>query len=325
MSRTRENFRIVFMGTPEFAVASLKALIDNQFNVVGVVTSPDKPAGRGQKMSESAVKQYAITHHLPVLQPENLKDPGFQQQLKELNADIQVIVAFRMLPQSVWAMPPLGSVNVHGSLLPHYRGAAPINRAIMNGEKVTGITTFFLKHEIDTGDILFFEKVPIDPTDNAGTLHDKLMQTGAQVLLKTMEAILNNNYTEIPQNKLLLPGETIKTAPKIFKEDCRINWSRPCNEIINHIRGLSPYPAAFTELFKDEMEPIGMKVFHATYTEYFHSYKTGTIISDQKTYIKIAVDKGFIEIHDLQVSGKKRMLVADFLRGFKEISSYSCR
>lgn len=325
MTRTKDNFRIVFMGTPEFAVASLKALVDNHFKVVGVVTSPDKPAGRGQKMSESAVKQFAVSQNIAVLQPENLKDPEFQEQLRSLKADLQVIVAFRMLPQSVWSMPSLGSVNVHASLLPHYRGAAPINRAIMNGEKVTGVTTFFLKHEIDTGDVLFSEKVPIDETDNAGTLHDKLMKTGAELLIKTVDSIVNNTYSETPQMGMLNPGEAIKTAPKIFKEDCRIDWSRPTNEIINLIRGLSPYPAAFTELFKSDQEPIGMKIFQAAFHEENHALALGTIVSDDKTKFQIAVNKGFVEILDLQIAGKKRMAVSDFLRGFKDISSYSCR
>jgi methionyl-tRNA formyltransferase len=321
-NKSKADFRIVFMGTPEFAVESLKALIENQFNVVGVVTNADKPAGRGQKIIESAVKQYADSQNIPVLQPEKLKDPQFQKDLKELEADLQVIVAFRMLPESVWNLPPMGSINVHASLLPHYRGAAPINHVIINGETYSGVTTFFLKHEIDTGDILFYEKVPILPEDNAGSLHDKLMTVGANLLIKSIEAIIANNYTEIPQSQLIGENEMIKMAPKIFKEDCRIDWSAEPVNIINLIRGLSPYPASFTELIREGHEPLIMKVFLATFHPKTHHNEIGSIASDMKNFIHVQVNGGYIELLEIQIAGKRRMMVAEFLRGFKDITVY---
>ncbi len=314
---TKESLRIVFMGTPEFAVESLKALIDNGYNVVGVVTTPDKPAGRGQKMSESAVKQFAVSKGLPVLQPEKLKDEGFQSALRGWKADLQVIVAFRMLPESVWSMPPLGSINVHASLLPNYRGAAPINRAIMNGETETGVTTFLLKHEIDTGDILQYEKISISPDDNVGTIHDRLMVVGAQLLIRTVEAICAGNTKGTPQSELMPADGILKSAPKIFKDDCRIDWNAEPATIINQIRGLSPYPAAFSNLQKDNEEPLPMKIFSGKYESCAHNQPFGKVATDGKSYLKVYVGGGTIALADIQLAGKKRMPVADFLRGFK--------
>lgn len=305
------------MGTPEFAVESLKALIDNGYNVVGVVTTPDKPAGRGQKMSESAVKQFAVSQGLPVLQPEKLKDEGFQSTLRGWKADLQVIVAFRMLPESVWSMPPLGSINVHASLLPNYRGAAPINRAIMNGETETGVTTFLLKHEIDTGDILQYEKISIGPDDNVGTVHDKLMVVGAQLLIRTVEAICAGSTKGTPQSELMPADGILKSAPKIFKDDCRIDWNAKPATIINQIRGLSPYPAAFSNLQKDNEEPLPMKIFSGKYESCAHNQPFGKVATDGKSYLKVYVGGGTIALADVQLAGKKRMPVADFLRGFK--------
>lgn len=307
------------MGTPEFAVASLAALIENNFNIVGVVTSPDKPAGRGQKMSQSAVKQFAEGKNLPVLQPNNLKDESFHNELKKLNANLQIIVAFRMLPESVWNMPPLGSINLHASLLPHYRGAAPINWAVINGEPKTGVTTFFLKHEIDTGNIIFNEEIEIKPNDTAGMVHDQLMITGAKLLVKTTEAIINNSYKEVPQQQLV--SHELKHAPKIFKDDCRIDWNQPADKIHNLVRGLSPYPTAWTDLCKGA-DKTGLKIFSTTKVDGKHNFTTGTIHSDNKSYLKVAVRNGFILIHELQLAGKKRMKTSDFLLGFKNIEDY---
>jgi len=309
--------RIVFMGTPDFAVESLKALIDNGYNVVGVVTTPDKPAGRGQKMSESAVKQFAKSKGLPILQPEKLKDVDFQNTLRSWKADLQVIVAFRMLPESVWSMPPLGSINVHASLLPNYRGAAPINRAIMNGETETGVTTFLLKHEIDTGDILQYEKISIEPDDNVGTIHDKLMILGAKLLIKTIEAIEKGNIKGTPQSELMPADGILKSAPKIFKEDCRINWKEEPAKIINQIRGLSPYPTAYGDLKIDDAAPLSMKIFNAKFEQHEHNQPLGKIETDGKSYFKVCVKGGFITLYEVQLAGKKRMLITDFLRGFR--------
>lgn len=309
--------RIVFMGTPDFAVESLKALIDNGYNVVGVVTTPDKPAGRGQKMSESAVKQFAKSKGLPILQPEKLKDVDFQDTLRSWKADLQVIVAFRMLPESVWSMPPLGSINVHASLLPNYRGAAPINRAIMNGETETGVTTFLLKHEIDTGDILQYEKISIEPDDNVGTIHDKLMILGAKLLIKTIEAIEKGNIKGTPQSELMPADGILKSAPKIFKEDCRIDWQEEPAKIINQIRGLSPYPTAYGDLKIDDAAPLSMKIFNAKFEQHEHNQPLGKIETDGKSCFKVCVKGGFIALYEVQLAGKKRMLITDFLRGFR--------
>lgn len=303
--------RIIFMGTPDFAVASLKALIEAGEEVVAVVTGPDKPAGRGQKMHSSAVKQFAVSQNIPVLQPVKLRDPEFLEELKSFQADLQVVVAFRMLPEIVWNMPPKGTINVHASLLPNYRGAAPINHAILNGEKSSGVTTFLLQHEIDTGNILFFTEVPITETDNAGDLHDKLMVAGAELLIKTVNAIKEGNVNPIPQDELS-SNQELKHAPKIFKEDCLIDWDKSTEEVFNQIRGLSPYPAAFTYL-DDKV----LKIYSAEKEIVGHSEKPGSYISDGKTNIKFATADGFISLSEIQIEGKKRMAVTDFLRGYR--------
>jgi len=310
MSRTFEELRIVFMGTPEFAVASLKALVDAGARIAGVVTAPDKPAGRGMQLQSSAVKKYAEEQGLTVLQPVKLKDPGFVTALAALQADLQVVVAFRMLPEIVWSMPPLGTINVHASLLPQYRGAAPVNWAVINGERETGVTTFRLKHEIDTGNILLQEKVAIGPDDNAGTIHDRLMETGAALLVRTVKGLAEGTLEEIPQDQI--PAGNLKHAPKIFKEDMEIRWDRSAGSVQNHIRGLAPYPAAFTmlagkqvKLYKTHIEPAGSLPTPGSYD------------TDGKTYLRFAATDGWIYVDELQQEGKKRMDIAAFLRGFR--------
>ncbi|MDQ3190573.1 MAG: methionyl-tRNA formyltransferase [Bacteroidota bacterium] len=307
--------RIVFMGTPDFAVASLDILLKNKFNIVGVITAPDKPAGRGRNVQESAVKKYAVKNGLKVLQPEKLKDENFLEALHSLKADLQVVVAFRMLPEVVWNMPSKGTLNLHASLLPQYRGAAPINWAIINGEENTGVTTFFLQHEIDTGDIIFQEKVNIADDETAGELHDKLMEVGAKVLLKTVNAINDNDFPQTKQQEII-KEEQIKHAPKIFKEDCKINWDENIESIYNKIRGLSPYPCAYTELFTNEDKTIQLKIFFATKEFSTTFLSPGSIHSDGKTFLKIAGKNGLLNITDLQLAGKNRMKTIDFLRGF---------
>jgi methionyl-tRNA formyltransferase len=303
--------RIVFMGTPEFAVASLDELIQSGSEIVGVITAPDKPAGRGQKVSESAVKQYAVTHGLKVLQPEKLKNEEFLKELKALNADLQVVVAFRMLPEVVWNMPPKGTINLHASLLPQYRGAAPINWVLINGEKESGVTTFFLKQEIDTGDILFTEKITLTGHETAGELHDRLMYKGAGLLVKTVKAVESGRYTENPQHQLV-EGVELKHAPKIFKEDCLIDWNQPAEKVYNLIRGLSPYPTAYTLL----NEKI-LKVFRAEYELAETGEEPGEFFSDNKTFLKASALDGFVMLTDVQLEGKKRMGIEEFLRGVK--------
>ena len=300
--------KIVFMGTPEFAVASLNALFEAGYEIVGVVTAADKPAGRGQKLQESAVKTYAVSKGLNILQPLKLKDPDFIEELRALQADLQVVVAFRMLPEIVWDMPAKGTINLHASLLPNYRGAAPINHAIINGETESGATTFFLKHEIDTGDTIFSVRVPIADDDTAGDLHDHLMEAGAGLLLKTVNAIADGQYKEQPQ----ISSEELKHAPKIFKEFCKIDWNQPVKTIYNLIRGLSPYPTAFTSL-NDKT----IKIFKAAYEEAEPEVSPGNYLTDGKTYLKFAAPDGFIQLIDVQYEGKKRMTVAEFLRGMR--------
>jgi methionyl-tRNA formyltransferase len=300
--------RIVFMGTPDFAVASLNALVEAGHDIAGVVTAADKPAGRGQKIHESAVKQYAVAKGLKVLQPLKLKDRDFLAELAALKAEVQVVVAFRMLPEVVWNMPPKGTINLHASLLPDYRGAAPINHAIINGETVTGVTTFFLKHEIDTGDVIFSEQVEIGPDEDAGTLHDKLMETGAKLLVRTINAIEKDEYQEIPQTIT----EVQKHAPKIFKDFCEINWNQPAQTIYNHIRGLSPYPAAFTKL-----QGKNLKVFRAEMEPADTQEAPGTFSTDGKTFLKFSAQDGYLKLTDIQYEGKKRMQVDEFLRGMR--------
>ncbi|AIM36673.1 methionyl-tRNA formyltransferase [Sphingobacterium sp. ML3W] len=303
--------RIIFMGTPDFAVASLDALVQSGENIVAVVTAPDKPAGRGQKLHQSAVKVYAETHNIPVLQPIKLKDPVFLKELKGYQADLQVVVAFRMLPEVVWNMPTHGTINVHASLLPQYRGAAPINHAIINGEKVSGVSTFLLQHEIDTGNILLSEEVNIAEDDNAGILHDKLMHTGAQLLLRTVTGIKNNSLTPTAQSTLI-PENELKHAPKIFKENCLIDWNNDIDSIYNLIRGLSPYPAAFTSL-----DNKVLKLYNVTKEYNTVGDSPGTYKTDGKTYLKFAGNDGYINVLELQIEGKKKMEIIDFLRGYR--------
>lgn len=305
------------MGTPEFAVETLDLLLQNNYNVVGVITVPDKPAGRGQQLQQSAVKKYALEKGLNILQPEKLKDENFLEQLDKLKADLQIVVAFRMLPEVVWNMPPMGTINLHGSLLPNYRGAAPINWAIINGEKETGVSTFFLQQEIDTGKIIFQERTPIGENETAGEIHDKLMHIGAQLVLKTVHAIENDNYPQIDQSELITADELVKNAPKIFKTDCRIDWNRTVDEIHNQIRGLSPYPAAFTDFVSPEGKIIPVKIFRSRKENSTHDLAITTIITDSKSFIKIAVKSGYILLDEIQIAGKKRMAVDEFLRGFQ--------
>lgn len=308
---TDKKLRIIFMGTPEFAVPSLQQLIEAGFNVVAVITAPDKPKGRGKKLGTSPVKDYALSQQLPVLQPVNLKDPGFQEQLRSFQADLQVVVAFRMLPEAVWSMPPLGSFNLHASLLPQYRGAAPINWAIINGEQETGVTTFMLKHEIDTGNILFQEKEPIHRDDNVGTLYERLMKKGAELVVKTARAIEAGNYELKPQAESQFPAG-ISHAPKIFKETCEINWEQPAEKVRDFIRGLSPYPAAWTTL-----DGKIMKVYAAEISPKSSSNAPGTVVSDGKTYLAFRAKDRLLELKEVQLEGKKRMETEAFLRGFQ--------
>ena len=306
--------RIVFMGTPEFAVASLDALVKAGCNIVGVITAPDKPAGRGMKLTESAVKKYAVENNLTVLQPEKLKNPEFLAELKSLSADLQIVVAFRMLPEVVWNMPPMGSVNLHGSLLPQYRGAAPINWAVINGEKETGVTTFKLKHEIDTGDILLQESFPIGENETAGDVHDKMKEIGAAVLVKTVKSLADGSINEIPQDsKLRTPNsELLKHAPKIHTDTCRINWSKPVEELFNMVRGLSPYPAAFT-IMNEKM----LKIYKAKKEFIIPTHIEGEYETDGKTFLKIACTNGYLHLLEIQLEGKKKMGIEEFLRGFR--------
>lgn len=303
------ELKIVFFGTPDFAVASLAALVEAGLKVVAVVTAPDKPSGRGLQMHETPVKQYALSQSILVLQPPKLKSPDFLESLKKLDADLHIVVAFRMLPELVWNMPPMGTVNVHGSLLPQYRGAAPINWAIMNGATETGVTTFKLKHEIDTGNILLRQKVAILPEDNAGTIHDKLMVAGAELLVKTVKGLAENTIEEIPQDTI---AEPLRHAPKIFKEDMRIDWNKDAQAIINHIRGLSPYPAAFITL-----EGKNIKIFTAKMENGRPNISTGNYETDHKTFLRFAAKDAWVSILDLQQEGKKRMEIKAFLSGFR--------
>ncbi len=298
------------MGTPDFAVATLKTLVENNYNIVGVITAPDRPAGRGQKLNQSAVKKYALTQNLPILQPTNLKDPDFLNQLKALNANLQIIVAFRMLPEVVWKMPKFGTFNLHASLLPHYRGAAPINWALINGETKTGVTTFFIDEKIDTGEIIMQEEIKIKPTENAGSLHDKLMTIGSNLVLKTVYAIENKTISTYIQPNI----KNIKTAYKIHKHTCKIDWSLPLDIIYNKIRGLSPYPAAWTELCIDNTI-LAVKIFDVTKTIEQHEFETGTIISD-KNSVKVAVKDGYLNLLMIQLPGKKKMEIKALLNGF---------
>jgi methionyl-tRNA formyltransferase len=309
------SLRIIFMGTPEFAVASLDALVKAGANIVAVITAPDKPAGRGMKITESAVKKYAVAHGLNILQPEKLKNPLFIEQLTALKPDLQVVVAFRMLPERVWNLPPLGTLNLHGSLLPQYRGAAPINWAVINGEKETGVTTFRLKHEIDTGNILLQERFGIGDHETAGEVHDRMKEIGAALLVKTVKGLAAGSLEEIPQEKLAsseMTGHTLKHAPKIFTETCKIDWSKTVAEVYNLIRGLSPYPAAFTML-DDKV----LKIYQAEKLNGKPAVGPSNFETDKKTYLRFAAADGYINVKELQLEGKKRMKVEEFLRGWR--------
>lgn len=319
---TGTDLRIVFMGTPDFAVASLKALIEGGYNVVGIITAPDRPAGRGRQMQQSAVKQYASEQGLRIMQPEKLKNPEFLAELANLNADLQVIVAFRMLPEAVWRMPRLGTFNLHGSLLPQYRGAAPLNWAIINGDTETGVSTFLLSHEIDTGAILFREKTAISSSDTVGDIHDRLMEIGARLVVQTVDALAEGKYKAIEQDEIEV--EKLKPAPKIFKDDCRIDWTKPANQVRNLIRGLSPYPTAWTELIDPKGQELGLKIFGAEF-EPASGLQAGTLATDGKTELKIAAADGWIHLNDLQLAGKKRMPVVEFLRGVHDIAAYKVK
>lgn len=311
----KEDLKIVFLGTPDFAVESLRRIHEGGYNIVGVITMPDKPAGRGHKLLHSPVKQYAVANNLPLLQPVNLKDPEFVEELRSLGANLFVVIAFRMLPEVVWSMPELGTFNLHASLLPKYRGAAPINWAVINGDSETGVTTFFLKHEIDTGDIIRQEKIDILPTDNVGDVHDKLMMLGADLTIDTIDHIIAGDLKPIPQDEILQGAEPTP-APKIFKDTCLIDWNKTAVMVHNHVRGLSPYPAAWTEMPIEGREPITMKVFETAVVEWGGLLTPGKFTIDAGHLYVDCADKR-IEILSLQAAGKKRMPTADFLRGLK--------
>ena len=320
----KEELRIVYMGTPEFAVEPLRKLVEGGYNVVGVITMPDKAIGRHHnELQASAVKQYAVANSLPVLQPEKLKNEEFLEALRVWKADLQIVVAFRMLPEVVWDMPRLGTFNLHASLLPQYRGAAPINWAVMNGDTETGITTFFLTHEIDTGEVIQQVHVPIADTDNVGIVHDKLMEFGGRLVVETVDAIINGTVKSIPQEEMAVVGE-LRPAPKIFKDTCRIDWSKPTKNIYDFIRGLSPYPAAWTELVTPDGKRAVAKIYESRKIQEEHQFAPGTIITDGKTYLNVATVDGFLSIESLQISGKKRLMVGELLRGFKVADGSCC-
>jgi methionyl-tRNA formyltransferase len=321
----KKDLRIVYMGTPEFAVESLRRLVEGGYNVVGVITMPDKPVGRHQDVLQaSPVKEYAVSRGLRVLQPEKLKDEAFVDELRSLKADLQIVVAFRMLPEVVWAMPRLGTFNLHASLLPQYRGAAPINWAVINGDKETGITTFFLKQEIDTGEIIQQVRIPIDETDDVGTVHDKLMLLGGDLVVDTVNNILAGTVHPIPQEELTKDTE-LRPAPKIFRDTCHINWAWPMDRLYNFVRGLSPYPAAWTELCDEKGERRMLKIFATEKCPEAHNMPIGALDSDGRTFLRVAVEGGFLNLLSLQLAGKKRMSVEVFLRGFRpDYSSRLC-
>jgi methionyl-tRNA formyltransferase len=316
-----KNLRIVFMGTPEFAVATLGSLLMNGYNVVGVVTTPDKPAGRGRKITKSGVKKFAESNYLPVFQPDNFTDPDFIDRLKKLNASVFIVVSFRMLPEVVWKMPSLGTINLHASLLPQYRGAAPINHAIINGETITGVTTFFINDKIDTGSILLREEIQIFPFENAGDLHDRLMKHGARLVIRTLQAIAENRIKPQLQSQFIIPGEILKPAPKIHPKDCIIDWNNSPQKIQNLIRGLAPHPGANSS-FENAKGSLSYKIFESQPEPAEHKYKPGQIISDGKNFIKVACKGGFINIVQLQLEGRKMMNCVEFLKGFR-IADYA--
>jgi methionyl-tRNA formyltransferase len=314
------GMKILFMGTPEFAVAGLDALIRDKQHVIAVVTSVDKPAGRGRKMKTSPVKDYARSQNIPVLQPEKLKSPDFLAKLRKLQPDLIIVVAFRMLPQQVWELPPRGTINLHASLLPQYRGAAPINRVLMNGETETGLTTFFIEEKIDTGKIILQEKVPIDPDENAGSLHDKMMHAGAALLLRTVRALSMGNPPLTDQVALESKYDELKTAPKIFTEDCRVDWDQEVDAIYNHIRGLSPYPTAWTMLRNQAGEEKILKIFAAEKEVLPVNQKPGTLFTDEQNAMEVACRNGIIRPVRVQLEGKKKMDISEFLRGLKDFN-----
>ncbi|MFZ5429976.1 MAG: methionyl-tRNA formyltransferase [Bacteroidota bacterium] len=317
-----KKLRLIFMGTPGFAVESLKALVEGGYNVVAVITAPDKPAGRGQKLAESAVKTFAVQAGIPVLQPEKLKNPAFLEQLAAVKADLQIVVAFRMLPEVVWNMPSLGTFNLHASLLPAYRGAAPLNWAIINGEKETGVTTFLLSHEIDTGKVLFKEKTSIGDHETVGDLHDRLMVTGAQLVTRTVDALAAGSVNPIPQDELVKAGAEVRHAPKLFRETMKIDWTADASRVRNLIRGLSPYPGAWTTLVHNpDGRETELKIFFAELTDGPQA-TPGTLLSDGKSFIKVACGLGWLSITDLQLSGKKRMKTPEFLRGLQNLGEF---
>ena len=318
----KKDLRIVFLGTPDFAVESLRRLVEGGYNIVGVITMPDKIAGRGHKMFQSPVKEYAVEHGLKLLQPVSLKDETFVEELRALRADLQIVIAFRMLPEVVWNMPPMGTFNLHASLLPKYRGAAPINWAVMNGDSETGVTTFFLKHEIDTGDIIQQKRIPISRTDNVGVIHDRLMMLGADMVIETVDAILAGEVKPIPQDELCNQGIEATPAPKIFKDTCKVDWTASAETIYNHIRGLSPYPAAWTEIEKAG-EVQSFKVFETSEPISDMHLAPGELKFDTK-HLYVGCADGAIEILSMQLSGKKRMAPADFMRGF-DLKGFSCK
>ncbi len=310
--------RIVFMGTPDFAVESLRILVENKYEVVGVITMPDKPAGRGHKVQFSPVKQYALEQNLRLLQPEKLKDEAFLEELRSLQADLQIVVAFRMLPEVVWNMPKFGTFNLHASLLPQYRGAAPINWAIINGDKETGATTFFLTHEIDTGKIIQQEKIAIAETDNVGIVHDKLMEMGAKLVKKTVDMLIEGKIDAVDQAQFIQPGMELKAAPKIFKETCQVDVSWNVERVYNFVRGMSPHPTAWLELqFPNQVEKMTLKIFETEKEICHHELAVGTVVTDGKKYAKVALSDGYINLKSVQIAGKKRMEIGELLRGMR--------
>lgn len=321
----KKSLRIVYMGTPEFAVEPLKTLVETDYKIVAVVTMPDKPAGRGQKIRYSSVKEYALENEIPVLQPENLKSNEFLTELKSYEADLQIVVAFRMLPEAVWSMPKLGTFNLHASLLPQYRGAAPINWAIINGEKETGVTTFFLEHEIDTGNIIDQRKVAIDENDTVGMLHDKLMLLGAGLVKDTVDLIISGEVEAIKQDKLIKNETELMAAPKIFRETCEVDWDQDVKLVHNFIRGLSPYPACWSTLISSEGEKFKIKIFESRALIKEHNLAIGSVYQEGKEDLKIAVQNGFIDIKVMQLPGKRRLPIADLLRGFSIDSEFKMK
>lgn len=319
--KSKETLRIVYMGTPAFAVEPLRCLVAGGYHVVGVITMPDKPAGRGHKIQCSPVKEYAMEHGLPLLQPEKLKEESFVQALHEWKADLQIVVAFRMLPQVVWDMPRYGTFNLHASLLPQYRGAAPINWAVINGDTETGVTTFFLTHQIDTGKVIGQVRVPIADTDNVAMVHDKLMILGSKLVIKTVDALLADLVTPIDQEEIAVVGE-LRPAPKLFKESCRIDWNQPAKQVYNFIRGLSPHPSAWATLVDPQGKAVEIKIFESQQLLESHQLPPGTIVTDGKNFFNVAVTDGFITILSLQLPGKKRLQTEDLLRGFRLTSEH---